>query len=86
MLTIAAVAEHKGILPTQIDVRIRRHTAQGALWQTQFTTEICLGPGLTRRERAILYNSARSCEAHKLLRGEISLDCELSGQAVHPEG
>jgi hypothetical protein len=36
-----------------------------------------LGPGLSRREQIILFNSARHCEVHKLLDGEIEVAYEL---------
>jgi hypothetical protein len=48
-LTIAAVAEHKGVTLEKIEVRIQRQTAQDALWQTAFVVQIDLGGGLTRR-------------------------------------
>jgi hypothetical protein len=32
---------------------------------------------LTRREQIILFNSARHCEVHKLLGGEMSMAYEL---------
>lgn len=33
-----------------------------------------LGSGLARRERAILFNSARHCDVHKLVTGDMSFD------------
>lgn len=56
---------------------IRRETAEGRAWQTRFDVQIDLGEGLTRRERIILYNSARRCEVNKLLNGEIAFDYQL---------
>ena len=77
MLTLAAVAADKGISPQAIDVRIHRHTDAGRPWRTRFAVQIDLGEGLTRRERIILYNSARHCEVNKLLRGELDFDYSL---------
>ena len=76
-LTIAAVAAAKDIHPQQIEVQVQRTTVEGAAWQTTFAASIDLGAGLSRRERVILYNSARHCEVHKLLSGEMSLDIRL---------
>ena len=47
---------------------------QGPLWQTSFVVRVNLGHGLTHRERVILFNSARRCEVHKLLTGELHFD------------
>jgi uncharacterized OsmC-like protein len=38
---------------------------------------LVLGPGLTKRERAILFNSARRCEVYKLLTGKVQFDYAL---------
>jgi uncharacterized OsmC-like protein len=79
ILTMSAVAENKGIemgeVVVEIDPRIVEE--RGAM-VTHFSTRIDLGPGLSRRERVILYNSARRCEVHKLLSGDISFDFELA--------
>ena len=76
-LTIAAVAADKGIAPQKIEVQIERQTSEDATWQTAFSVRIDLGPGLTRREQIILFNSARHCEVHKLLKGEIKTTYKL---------
>jgi hypothetical protein len=52
---------------------------QGSFWETGFVVDIDLGPGLTRRDRIILFNAARQCEVHKLLAGELSFDYRLAG-------
>jgi hypothetical protein len=78
VLTIAAVAAHKGIAPQRIEAQVHRRTAEVAPWQTRFSVEIDLGPGLTRRERVLLFNSARRCEVHKLLEGSLAFDYELA--------
>jgi hypothetical protein len=51
---------------------------QGRAWQSSFVVQVDLGTGLTRREQAILYNSARGCEVHKLLSGEMAFDYRLA--------
>ncbi|HUT20777.1 MAG TPA: hypothetical protein VM366_16595 [Anaerolineae bacterium] len=53
-------------------------------WQSTFSVEIDLGPGLTRRERALLFNSARRCEVHKLLEGSLAFDYQLAGSPIGP--
>jgi uncharacterized OsmC-like protein len=80
-LTIAAVAEAKGIAPERIDVQIRRQTREDLSWQTLFVVQVDLGQGLTRRERVLLFNSARRCEVRKLLNGEMTFDYQLVGQS-----
>ena len=74
MLTLAAVADNKNIKPEKIEVTIRRETEEGSPWRTRFGIHLDLGEGLTRREQAILYNSARNCEVHKLLSGGLEFD------------
>jgi uncharacterized OsmC-like protein len=76
-LTIAAVAENKGIAPERIDVQIERESIERTPWRTFFSVQIDLGEGLTRRERTILLNSARRCEVYKLLNGEMTFDYRL---------
>jgi hypothetical protein len=77
-LTIAAVAANKGINPKKIEVQIDRRTSEGATWKTAFSVQVDLGPGLARREQIILFNSARHCEVHKILGGEIEADYQLN--------
>jgi uncharacterized OsmC-like protein len=59
-------------------VQLERRTEEGQDWQTQFEVHIDLGEGLTRRERIILFNSARRCEVHKLLNGEVAFEYQLT--------
>jgi uncharacterized OsmC-like protein len=77
VLTVAAVAANKGIEPERIDVQIERQTTEGTAWRTAFVIHIDLGQGLSRREQIILLNSARHCEVHKLLGGEMSFDYQI---------
>ena len=79
MLTVAAVAANKDFRVERIEATIDRQTEQARPWQTAFTIRVDLGEGLTRRERAILYNAARGCEVHKLLDGEMTFEYALEG-------
>lgn len=74
VLTMAAVADHKGIKPERLAVRVARTTATGSSWSTSFTVHIDVGDGLSDRERTILHNAARNCEVGKLLAGELRFD------------
>ena len=70
VLTMAAVAANKGIALDKLEVQVETRVEEAAHQQrTTFLTSIDLGSGLTERERKILFNSARRCEVHKLLRG-----------------
>ena len=71
---MAAVADHKGIRPEKLTVRIGRTTQDGSPWRTSFAVHLDLGGGLTPRQRTILLGSARQCEVHKLLSGEIRFE------------
>lgn len=78
MLTLAAVADIKKIQPEKVDVRIGYRIHPGKKWLTAFHIDVDLGDGLTRRERMILFNSARLCEVSKLLAGEKKFTYELT--------
>ena len=70
-LTMAAVAENKGISLAQMSVSVEGHTEfEGRGAATRFTSHLDLGEGLTPREQRILFNSARTCEVHKMLSGQ----------------
>ena len=77
MLTVAAVAASKGIEPERIDVQIERQTTENTAWRTAFVIHLDLGQGLSHREQIILFNSARHCQVHKLLGGEMAFDYQL---------
>jgi len=77
-LTIAAVAAHKGIAVNRLAVSIESRTELADRHaSTQFVSRLDLGSGLTARERRILFNSAKQCEVHKMLRGEIAFEEHL---------
>jgi uncharacterized OsmC-like protein len=72
VLTMAAVAANKGMALNKLEVQVETRVEEaGRQQRTTFVTAIDLGSGLTKRERRILFNSARLCEVHKLLRGAI---------------
>jgi uncharacterized OsmC-like protein len=84
VLTMAAVAEHKGIVVTSLAASVEGVTEfVGRRASTRFRSEIDLGEGLTPREQRILYNSAKQCEVHKMLRGEMAFDeCLVQSNAA----
>jgi hypothetical protein len=89
VLTMAAVAEHKGMSPTRLSAIVEGQTvmaSRGA--STHFASRLELGEGLTVREQRILFNSARTCEVHKMLRGEIEFEEHIQGHVedVHAIG
>jgi uncharacterized OsmC-like protein len=78
VLTMAAVAEAKGITVQKLDAWVEGRTEfEGRQARTHFTSRIDLGEGLTPREQRILFNSAKQCEVHKMLRGELSFEEHL---------
>ncbi len=79
VLTIAAVAAHKGILVSRLKACVKGRTKfVGRETRTHFISKIDLGEGLTPREQRILFNSAKGCEVHKMLGGEVSFEESLS--------
>jgi hypothetical protein len=74
VLTLSAVADHKKILTEKLEVRVGCLTGNGTSLSTRFKISIDVGNGLTRRERAILFNSARTCEVGKILSGPIDIE------------
>jgi uncharacterized OsmC-like protein len=74
-LTMAAVAAHKGFAPERLDVRVEWETREdGREWASEFRTTIDLGAGMDDRARKILFNAARNCEVHRLLRGRMAFE------------
>ena len=79
VLTMAAVADHKGIAITHLRAKVESHThISGREATSRFVTRLELDEGLTPREQRILYNSARNCEVHKMLRGEVVFEETLA--------
>jgi len=77
---MAAVAASKNILIEKLEARIETTIDESQpRWQSRFEVQVDLGSGLSKRERIILFNSARHCEVHKLLSGEIGLNYDLGG-------
>jgi uncharacterized OsmC-like protein len=78
VLTMAAVAAHKGIACAHMAATVEGRTVlAGRETRTRFVSRLSLSEGLTGREVRILYNAARSCEVHKMLRGEIEFEEHL---------
>ena len=78
VLTMAAVADNKGMAVTKLVASIEGRTEfMGRHASTHFVSNLDLGEGLTSREQRILYNSARQCEVHKMLMGEITFEEHL---------
>ena len=72
VLTMAAVAANKGFAPERLSVRVAMTTDDtGREWASEFRTTLDLGAGLDDQARKILFNAARNCEVHKLLRGRM---------------
>ena len=82
VLTMAAVAASKGMQVEKLEAQIDAVTdvTEGGQ-QTKFSSTIDLGQGLTEREIKILFNSARRCEVHKLLGGQIEFEERLVGSS-----
>lgn len=75
---MAAVAADKDIQAEKLAVHVVTTINESSpAWQSRFDVRIDVGAGLDKRERIILFNSARRCEVHKLLSGEISFDYHL---------
>ena len=86
VLTMAAVAANKGIVLDKLEVQVETRIEEaGHQQKTVFVTAIDLGLGLTERQRRILFNSARHCEVHKLLRGSIEFR-ETFSSNLHSDG
>ena len=80
VLTMAAVAANKRIQIDKLEAQVDAVTdvTEGGQ-RTKFSTIIDLGQGLSDREIKILFNSARRCEVHKLLGGQIEFEEKLVG-------
>jgi len=78
VLTLSAVADHKGIALEKLEVKIGCRSENGVSQSTRFKIRIDADDGLTQRERAILFNSARNCEVSKILAGKINFDYSFS--------
>jgi len=78
VLTMAAVAAHKGIQATRLAASVEGCSRfDGPSASTHYASRLDLGEGLSPREQRILFNAARQCEVHKLLRGEVTFEEHL---------
>ena len=82
VLTMAAVAENKGMHVTRLAASVEGRTDFGRETSTCFTSHLEVGQGLSQREVRILHNAARLCEVHKMLRGEITFEERLEAVKV----
>ncbi len=86
ILTLHAVAQHKGIVlrDTYLALEYHRNSNDG----TRFEVTLNLDDHLTDRERKILYQSARICEVGKILKSDVQIDYRLlepqSARASNP--
>jgi uncharacterized OsmC-like protein len=83
ILTLHAVAQHKGIVlrDTHLALEYHRNSNDG----TRFEVTLNLDDHLTDRERKILYQSARICEVGKILKSDVQIDYHLlEPQSVRP--
>lgn len=71
VLTMAAVAAAKEMPALGFSVEVRMHTAPDGQGGVTFENIIHLSANFSPREQRILYNSARTCEVHHLLRGPV---------------
>ncbi len=83
VLTMAAVADHKQIPITRLAVTVEGHTRfVEREASTHFTSHLDLGEGLDARQQRILFNAARQCEVHKMLRGQVTFEEHLAGPGL----
>ena len=83
VLTMAAVAASKGITCTRLAATVESRTEfERRKASTRFVSRLELDEDLTPREQRILFNSARQCEVHKMLQGEITFEEHASFLAV----
>jgi hypothetical protein len=68
VLTMAAVADHKGFQAGALRVEVEQRTVgEGRAAQACFHSTIHLDESLPPRVRRMLFNAARTCEIHKML-------------------
>jgi uncharacterized OsmC-like protein len=76
---MAAVAAHKNIPVETLKAHVLTTVDDSQpAWQSHFDVQVDLGAELGKRERIILFNSARRCEVHKLLSGRMGFDYRLN--------
>ena len=79
LLTMAAVAAAKGFSMPDMDVRLsaEMRLVSGQPAHTVIRSVLTSHGPLSPRERAILFNSARQCEVHKLLSGQVEFEEQM---------
>jgi hypothetical protein len=76
-LTLAAVAANKGIELGGLEARVTPVAGERRNDRDGFRVELSIGGSLTKRERLILENSARSCEIAKILSGHNTIHYQV---------
>lgn len=79
MLTVNAVAKHKGIDIGDSDVCLDYCKDESG--GTRFLVDLKLDERMTSRQRKILYQSARICEVGKIIKGDVQIDYDLLDHA-----
>jgi uncharacterized OsmC-like protein len=79
MLTVNAVAKHKGIAIDDSFVCMEYFKEKSG--GIRFQVDLKLNDRLTSRERKILYHSARACEVGKIIKGDVRIDYDLLDHA-----
>jgi uncharacterized OsmC-like protein len=74
VLTLDAVAQNKGIALSKLKARLAYTSKDN---ETCFYVELELEGALTDREKKILFQSARSCEVAKILKGNVQIHYSL---------
>ncbi len=80
MLTLNAVAQHKGI--DMGDSGVCLDYAHSKSGETRFLVDLKLDSRLSDRERKILFHSARICDVGKVLKGDVAIDYRLLDDAL----
>lgn len=87
VLTMAAVADHKGIPITRLAVTVEGRTEfVDRQATTHFISHLDLGERLDARQQRILFNAARQCEVHKMLGGQVTFEERLAGSGGPARG
>jgi uncharacterized OsmC-like protein len=77
VLTLSAVADRKKIELEKLEVKIDYANTENGSMASSYRVEIDLGAGLSKREKTLLFNSAKRCHVHKILSGESAFDYHL---------
>jgi uncharacterized OsmC-like protein len=79
-LTISAVAENKKINLDDLEVQIAKISRRNIQIEICFEIDIMIAGALTKREKILLFNSARKCDVGELLSGKFEFDYRLAAK------